>query len=56
MFKDLDDLKLDYIAIDQVYANFYSKIINERFYTMRLVPRKRTFNVALRGFNPDQSK
>ena len=56
MFKDLDDLKLDYIAMDQVYANFYSKILNERFYTVKFIARKRSFNVALRGFNPDQSR
>lgn len=55
MFKDLDDLKLDYIALDQVYANFYSRILNQRFYTTRFIQRKRSFNVALRGFNPDQS-
>jgi hypothetical protein len=55
MFKDLDDLKLDYIALDHVYANFYSKIITQRFYATKFIPRKRSYNVALRGFNPDQS-
>lgn len=54
LFKDLDDLKLDYIILDHIYANFYSKLINERFYVMKFIPRKRSYNVALRGFNPDQ--
>ena len=54
MFRDLDEQKLDYILLDKSYANFYSKLINEKFYVMRQVDRKRSFNVLLRGFNQEQ--
>lgn len=54
MFKDLEDYKLDYVIVDQIYANFYAKIIQEKFSIMRFVNRKRTFNVALRGFHSEQ--
>lgn len=54
MFRDLDELKLDYILLDQLYVNFYSELINEKFYVMRHVNRKRSFNVILRGFNAEQ--
>jgi hypothetical protein len=54
MFKDLDEQKLDYILLDKTYANFYSKLINDKFYVMRQVERKRSFNVLLRGFNQEQ--
>lgn len=54
MFRDLDDLKIDYVLLDQIFANFYSKIINEKFYVMRQVSRKKSFNVLLRGFNSEQ--
>jgi hypothetical protein len=55
MLKDLNELKLDYVLIDEIYANFYSKLINERFYVMRRSSRKRTFNVLLRGFGDEQT-
>ena len=54
MFKDLDEQKLDYMLLDKTYANFYSKLINSKFYVMRQVERKRSFNVLLRGFNQEQ--
>jgi hypothetical protein len=54
MIRDLDEMKLDYILLDQLYAGFYSRIILERFYVMRLVNRKRSFNILLRGFNTEQ--
>ena len=54
MFRDLDEQKVDYILLDKIYANFYSKLINEKFYVMRQVERKRSFNILLRGFNPEQ--
>ena len=54
MFRDLDEQKVDYILLDKIYANFYSKLINEKFYVMRQVDRKRSFNVLLRGFNAEQ--
>jgi hypothetical protein len=42
------------MLVDQLYANFYSKLIKERFYVMRHVPRKRSYNIALRGFHDEQ--
>lgn len=54
MFRDLDEVKIDYILLDQIFANFYSQLINERFYVMRQVNRKKSYNILLRGFNSEQ--
>lgn len=54
MFDDLNDLKLDYILLDQIYINFYSRVINERFYVMKRIERKVSYNFILRGFNQEQ--
>ncbi|CAF0992383.1 unnamed protein product [Brachionus calyciflorus] len=54
MLNDLDDQKIDYIILDQVFANFHSKIINEKFYILKQITRKKSYNILLRGFNQEQ--
>ena len=54
MFKSLEEQNVDYLLLDQIYANYYADIINEKFYINRFVNRRRTYNVFLRGFNSEQ--
>lgn len=54
MFNDLMEQKIDYILLDNVFVNFYSKIINEKFYITRQVHRQKTYNILLRGFTQSQ--
>ncbi|RNA05706.1 hypothetical protein BpHYR1_007283 [Brachionus plicatilis] len=54
MFSDLEEQKIDYILLDQVFVNFYSKVINEKFFVTKQVPRQKTYNVLLKGFAQSQ--
>ena len=55
LLNDLDVLKLDFIIIDEIYFNLYSKIIENKFYIRRNVKRTVSFDVLLRGFSREQT-
>ena len=56
MFNDLNEMKLDFILIDQLIANsVYSKLIKQNnLYIMRKVNRAQLYNVLLNGFTLEQ--
>lgn len=54
MLKDLEDQKIDLVLLDNVFVNFYSKIINEKFYIIRQVERPKIYSILLRGFIQSQ--
>lgn len=53
LFVDLEEMKLDYIVVDEVYAKFYARIIEGKFHVARNVKRRLTFEIVLRGFNKE---
>ncbi len=53
LFFDLENLKLDYILVDEMYAKFYARTIENKFHVARNIKRKLAFEVVLRGFNKE---
>ena len=53
MFTDLNDLKVDYILLDALYAKFYAKMIGQKFHVSRHVHRSAHFGLLMRGFHKE---
>jgi hypothetical protein len=57
MLRDLDEMKLDYVLLDELIAvTVYSKQIKENnFHVVRKVKREQSYGVLLKGFSSEQS-